>query len=149
HDHGPIRLRPAAALRRRLLADLGLSRPLQCHPGSRSTAVRSLRARVRRMPSGALAVNFKLDADFDRLRIPPRRSRRFKDGLWRHTCFEVFVATRSRAYREYNFSPSGEWATYAFRSYRKRIATHLRRPRFHVHRHGLVATIEARGRVKI
>ena len=101
------------------------------------------------MPSGALAVNFKLDADFDRLRIPPRRPRRFKDGLWRHTCFEVFVATRSRAYREYNFSPSGEWATYAFRSYRKRTATHLRRPRFHVHRHGLVATIEARGRVKI
>ena len=101
------------------------------------------------MPSGALAVNFKLDADLDRLRIPVRRPRRFADGLWRHTCFEVFIATRSRAYREYNFSPSGEWAAYAFLSYRKRMPAHPRRPRFRVHRRGLAATIEVRGRVKI
>jgi hypothetical protein len=97
------------------------------------------------MPSGALIVNFKLDADLDRLRIPPRRAARFADGLWRHTCFEVFVATRSRAYYEYNFSPSGEWACYAFSSYRKRVRAKLARPRWN----GKVATISARGRIKI
>jgi hypothetical protein len=41
------------------------------------------------------------------------------DELWRHTCFEVFVAEQgSTAYREFNFSPSGEWAAYAFTAYR-------------------------------
>lgn len=97
------------------------------------------------MPSGAITVNFKLDADLDRLRIPSRRRPRFADGLWRHTCFEVFIATRSRAYREYNFSPSGEWAAYAFSSYRKRDRAKLARPRWN----GKVATIPARGRLRI
>lgn len=41
------------------------------------------------------------------------------DELWRHTCFEVFVVARgSGEYREFNFSPSGEWAAYAFTAYR-------------------------------
>lgn len=43
------------------------------------------------------------------------------DGLWRHTCFELFVATPSASsYREFNFSPSGQWACYAFTRYRER-----------------------------
>ena len=29
------------------------------------------------------------------------------------------------AYREFNFSPSGEWATYSFRGYRKAIPDNL------------------------
>lgn len=37
------------------------------------------------------------------------------DELWRHTCLEVFVAAcGSQGYREFNFSPSGAWAMYAF-----------------------------------
>lgn len=41
------------------------------------------------------------------------------DELWRHTCFEVFLGEQgSTAYREFNFSPSGEWAAYAFTAYR-------------------------------
>jgi len=101
------------------------------------------------MPSGALAVNFKLDADLERLQIPSRRPRRFRDGLWRHTCFEVFVATRARAYQEYNLSPSSEWASYAFSSYRKRAAATPLPPRIRVRRNGLDATIAAKGRLKI
>jgi hypothetical protein len=54
-----------------------------------------------------------------RLRIPSARPQRRVDRLWEHTCFEAFIsATESSAYREFNFSPSGEWATYAFQSYR-------------------------------
>jgi hypothetical protein len=36
------------------------------------------------------------------------------DELWRTTCFEAFVGSEGTAYREYNFSPSGQWAAYAF-----------------------------------
>jgi hypothetical protein len=90
-------------------------------------------------------VKFMLDADLDRLRVPAPRPARFVDGLWRHTCFEVFLATRARAYREYNLSPSGEWAGYAFSSYRKRRGAKLARPRWN----GRAAIIPARGRIRI
>lgn len=91
-------------------------------------------------------MSFLLDADLERLRIPPRRKPRAVDGLWRHTCFEVFVARKGgRAYREYNFSPSGEWAVYAFSSYRKRSRGKIIRPRWN----GRVAAIDARGCLKI
>lgn len=101
---------------------------------------------MRRLPSGALAVTFRLEADLGRLRIPPRRPARFVDGLWRHTCFEVFIAARgARAYREYNFSPSREWAAYSFSSYRKRSPGRMIRPRWN----GRVATIAATGQLRI
>ncbi len=49
-----------------------------------------------------------------------RRVDRFRiDGLWQHTCFELFIAAQNDAeYYEFNFSPSGEWAAYGFRNYR-------------------------------
>jgi hypothetical protein len=98
---------------------------------------------VRRAASGAIAVTFILDADLERLRIPPRRKPRFADGLWRHTCFEVFVAQKgARAYREYNFSPSGEWAAYAFSSYRQRGAARIADGPLKI---GLCAVIEEKG----
>ena len=123
-----------------------MNRSLRCHPGFRSGAVRSLRARVGRLQSGALEVRFVLHADFDRLRIPPRRAARFADGLWRHTCFEVFVARKGeRAYREFNFSPSGEWAAYEFSGYRRRSRKKIARPGWNGH----VARIEANGRLRI
>ena len=41
------------------------------------------------------------------------------DGLWRHTCFEAFIAAAVRPeYWEYNLSPSGAWAAYHFTGYR-------------------------------
>jgi hypothetical protein len=36
------------------------------------------------------------------------------DELWRTTCFEAFVGGEGGGYHEYNFSPSGQWAAYAF-----------------------------------
>lgn len=40
--------------------------------------------------------------------------------LWQHTCCEAFVARPgSPAYHEFNFSPSGDWAGYAFTGYRE------------------------------
>lgn len=67
-----------------------------------------------------LRLRYSLDADPERLRLPaPIANAGPADGLWRHTCFEVFVARHgSSAYREFNFSPSGEWAAYTFTGYR-------------------------------
>lgn len=59
------------------------------------------------------------------------------------------MATRSRAYREYNFSPSGEWASYAFSSYRKRRRARPVIPAIRVRRNGLEAMIKASGRLAI
>jgi hypothetical protein len=57
--------------------------------------------------------------DLSAVRIPEHRPSRRVDGLWRHTCFEAFVmAGEGPGYREFNFSPSGEWAVTAFRGYR-------------------------------
>lgn len=40
------------------------------------------------------------------------------DNLWKHTCCEWFVAATAigGAYLEFNFSPTGDWAAYAFDS---------------------------------
>lgn len=40
------------------------------------------------------------------------------DGLWKHTCFEVFARLSDGSYAEFNISPSGEWASYGFSGYR-------------------------------
>jgi hypothetical protein len=43
--------------------------------------------------------------------------------LWKHTCFELFISQPGhRDYWEYNFSPSRQWAVYAFQSYRQPAA---------------------------
>ena len=42
------------------------------------------------------------------------------DNLWKHTCFELFAApVDSHFYREFNFSPSGQWNSYDFNDYRQ------------------------------
>jgi hypothetical protein len=47
--------------------------------------------------------------------VQPQR----QDGLWQHTCFELFVRDcGSEAYLEFNLSPSGCWAAYVFDAYR-------------------------------
>jgi len=70
-------------------------------------------------PGGGLVLNFSLEGDLSGLRIPETRPSRRADGLWRHTCFEAFVmAGEGPGYREFNFSPSGEWASYDFCGYR-------------------------------
>ena len=50
---------------------------------------------------------------------------RFADQLWQDTCCEAFVATPGNtAYREFNFSPSGQWAIYDFTDYRQGMRRH-------------------------
>lgn len=92
---------------------------LERHPESRCAALRGIEAAVRRGPGGELKVAYVLEGDIDRLRIPAPSAPRVAEQLWRHTCCELFVARAGApGYQEFNFSPSGEWAAYAFARYR-------------------------------
>jgi hypothetical protein len=92
---------------------------LACHPQTPSQAIRDIDVVVGEATSGGLTLTFDLAGDIAGLRIPEPRSSRRAGALWRHTCFEVFImAEDGPGYREFNFSPSGEWAVYAFRRYR-------------------------------
>ena len=102
-----------------------LMTPLTLHRHPASTAAPGLRiaASVSRRPDG-LAFSFRLQADPAQLRLPAAQPAGAADGLWMHTCFEAFVAAAGTpAYREFNFSPSGQWAAYVFRDYRRRDGT--------------------------
>ena len=89
------------------------------HPATPCAAVQAIRVDIHR-GAGALALRYVLAGRLERLRVPPRRAPGRADGLWRHTCFELFVATPGEpAYQEFNFSPSGEWAAYRFAGYRE------------------------------
>jgi hypothetical protein len=42
-----------------------------------------------------------------------------RKGLWQTTCFELFLGDPLQpSYREFNFSPGGDWAAYSFNAYR-------------------------------
>jgi len=90
------------------------------HPSTPCPAVAGLHVRVSALTGGGVALTYTVVGRPGALSIPePARPERV-DGLWRHTCFEAFVmADGGPAYRELNFSPSGEWAAYAFRQYRE------------------------------
>ena len=52
--------------------------------------------------------------------IPGWETPKRADGLWKTTCFEVFLKVAAfESYYEFNFSPSGLWAAYTFDGYRK------------------------------
>ena len=64
-----------------------------------------------------LLVEFAVE-DTQKLLVPPWVSSVRRDGLWQATCFEMFLKCPDGRYFEFNFSPSTEWAIYAFQSYR-------------------------------
>jgi hypothetical protein len=94
------------------------------HTGTASVGiVRRIDVEISWTPEGALRLRFFVDCDVSRIALPPPAAPCPADGLWRHTCFEAFIAGQtSTAYCEFNFSPSTEWAVYGFTSYREGMA---------------------------
>lgn len=91
------------------------------HPATPAPVVRTIEVHATRAADGGLELAYCLRGDMARLRIPEPEMPACADGLWEHTCFETFVSLHGEAdYREFNFSPSGQWAVYNFSSYRQR-----------------------------
>lgn len=95
-------------------------RRLVPHSSTPTPWIESLEVDWAREAGGRVALRYILAGDIGLLKIPPPQTPARRDGLWRHTCFELFVAgAQGPAYREFNFSPSGQWQAYAFRTYRQ------------------------------
>ena len=89
------------------------------HPHTPSRVAQAVTAQATRNGEGKLALHYCILGDTRRLLVPPPVPARIGWKLWRHTCCEVFIRSRgAAAYHEFNFAPSGEWAAYAFASYR-------------------------------
>jgi hypothetical protein len=94
---------------------------LRPHPATPAPVVRSIEVHAQRRADGHLELAWCLRGDMARLLIPEPGTPECTDGLWEHSCFEAFVGVvGDAAYREFNFSPSGQWASYAFSGYRQR-----------------------------
>lgn len=92
---------------------------LQTHPDTGPSPVERIRVNLFRTPAGALILDYLLIGNPAKLRIPQPCQPARTDDLWQHTCFEAFIqAENGPGYREFNFSPSGEWQAYAFTDYR-------------------------------
>jgi len=95
------------------------SAELKCHHETSDKAISGIEGCAGWTGEGELALGYVLKGDIACVRIPSPRPPRRADRLWQHTCFELFIAEKGqRSYWEFNFSPSGEWAVYAFKSYR-------------------------------
>ncbi|MBK1680650.1 hypothetical protein [Rhodocyclus tenuis] len=106
---------------------------LSAHPAGAATRAAVAVAAARR-GDGALLIDYRLDYPAARagavgetgslaplLQIPAAGMPLPADRLWAFTCFELFVGRVGQpGYREFNFSPSGQWAGWTFRDYRQR-----------------------------
>jgi len=105
---------------RRVSQGLPNSVALQPYAQDASGPVRSLRAGVAGQADGSLALSYTLDADLGRILVPEAAAAARTDELWKHTCFEAFIASgQGSAYCELNFAPSSQWAAYSFDGYRR------------------------------
>jgi len=93
---------------------------LTAHPSTPNDAVRSLGVRLRAEEPDILVLQYSLDADMSRVRVPLSGAGGRAGALWKHTCFEAFIAPADApGYHEFNFSPSLDWAIYRFSAYRE------------------------------
>ena len=92
--------------------------PLMLHRACDAGPIRAVTANVR-STGGGCVTEFRLDGDIGGIVLPPQAPSVRTDDLWKTTCFEVFwQGLGETRYREFNFSPSGQWAAYDFAEYR-------------------------------
>lgn len=84
------------------------------HPCGPSIA-ESITVEWHRIGAGTLWLRYHAEVLSNDLELPEPQMSARRDGLWRSTCFELFLREPGDArYYEFNFSPSREWAAYAF-----------------------------------
>ena len=98
------------------------TRPLLRHPCDPSQEMLRIDVGVRYFAGSRIVFSYRLHGALEHLQIPASQPPARDNGLWKHTCCEAFVGlANDTAYREFNFSPSGQWAAYDFSDYRQRI----------------------------
>ena len=96
--------------------------PLMLHVACDLGPIRAVTASVTATPQGCEA-EFRLDGHIPAIVLPPAATPGRRDNLWQTTCFEIFwQPLGGTAYREFNLSPSGQWAAYDFTSFRVGMA---------------------------
>ncbi|WP_417317945.1 DOMON-like domain-containing protein [Erythrobacter aureus] len=79
----------------------------------------SLATKLTRFGVDVLKCEFILLGPLDQLVLPDIDLPQREDELWKTTCFELFLKyPESTAYREWNFAPTGKYASYWFEDYR-------------------------------
>jgi hypothetical protein len=97
---------------------------LTAHPSTSNDDVRSLGVQLRVEDPEILVLQYSLLADMSRVRVPLSGAGGRVDALWKHTCFEAFIAAADApGYHEFNFSPSRDWAIYRFGAYREGMSS--------------------------
>ena len=95
---------------------------LDPHPAAPAPPVRIV-VTVERPEPHRIALRYRLSGDVGLIALPEPAAPHRADGLWQHTCFELFLRAPAEAgYLEFNFAPSGDWAAYRFSDYRAGMA---------------------------
>lgn len=93
--------------------------PLMLHVACDLGPVRAVTASLSATATGCEA-EFRLEGHLPGVVIPPATTAARRDNLWQTTCFEIFwQPLGEERYREFNLSPSGQWAAYDFDSFRE------------------------------
>ncbi|MBA3032443.1 MAG: DOMON-like domain-containing protein [Gammaproteobacteria bacterium] len=114
---------------------LALHAELAGHPANPACFTQRIDVTPARSATGGLTLGYAVRGRISQLRIPTPHAPASAATLWRHTCCEIFIGTASDpSYREFNFSPSGQWASYDFFDYRQRApaAPHCPPPQIQV-----------------
>lgn len=82
---------------------------------------------------GSLRVSYAIHGLNLDLRVPTPHAPAPHDALWKTTCCELFLGSSMQgSYREFNFSPSGQWAAYDFVDTRQRAPQQVGSPDPHI-----------------
>jgi hypothetical protein len=93
--------------------------PLMLHVACDLGPIRAVTAAIAATPGGCEA-EFRIEGYIPGIVLPPHGRGERRDNLWQTTCFEIFwQPLGGTAYREFNLSPSGDWAAYDFDSFRE------------------------------
>lgn len=87
---------------------------LVAHPSFPPLLIRSIKARIIGRDANWLRLRWNV-LGAARLVVPAFAGKGRADGLWKTTCFELFVMQgEGPGYTEFNFSPSERWNVYDF-----------------------------------
>jgi len=99
-----------------------IERVLIPFPGSRPDGSGLIDITLDREGEGCLAVTFRASGFVGGVTLPERGQPSHRNGLWEHTCCEVFAMREDGSYAEFNLAPSADWAAYGFTGYRQEMS---------------------------